>query len=110
MLKFCLIYNFLNVYVNNLFISNLVEMKNNSKYFIEYLDKTIRPLVLILPIMSGYVKTFKVKDGENDKSNKLMSFCIIDEMLLEKHKTISTKIEDVKNLKLNVYQFMMTEK
>ena len=61
MLKFCLIYNFLNVYVNNLVISNLVEMKNNSKYFIEYLDKTIRPLVLILPIMSGYVKNLKLK-------------------------------------------------
>ena len=60
--------------------------------------------------MSGYVKTFKVKDGENNKSNKLMSLRIIDEMLLEKYKTIWTKIEDVKNLKLNVYQFMMTEK
>ena len=39
-----------------------------------------------------------------------MPFHIIDEMLLEKYKTIWTKIEDVKNLKLNVYQFMMTEK
>ena len=105
-----MIQNFLNVYVNNLVISNLVEMKNNSKYFIEYLDKTIRPLVLILPIMSGYVKAFKVKDGDSNKSNKLMSFRIIVEMLLEKYKTIWTKIEGVKNLKLNVYQFMMTEK
>ena len=25
--------------------------------------------------MSGYVKTFKVKDGDKDKNNKLMSFC-----------------------------------
>ena len=24
--------------------------------------------------MSGYVKTFKVKDGDKDKNNKLMSF------------------------------------
>ena len=24
--------------------------------------------------MSGYGKTFKVKDGENDKNNKLISF------------------------------------
>ena len=26
--------------------------------------------------MSGYVKTFKVKDGDKDKDNKLMSFRI----------------------------------
>ena len=29
---------------------------------IEYLDKVIRLLVLILPKMSSYVKIFKVKD------------------------------------------------
>ena len=38
-----------------------------------YLYEDIRPLVLILPKMSGYVKTFKVKDGYKDKNNKLMS-------------------------------------
>ena len=51
---------------------------------IGYLDKVMRPLVLILPKMCGYVKTFKVKD----KSNKLTSFCINDEKLSEKCKTI----------------------
>ena len=45
---------------------------------IGYLDKTIRPLVLIMPKMILYVKTFKVKDGDKDKNNKLMSFCIDD--------------------------------
>ena len=30
------------------------------KYLIGYLDKVIRPLALLLPKMSGYVKTFKV--------------------------------------------------
>ena len=44
--------------------------------------------------MSGYVKTFKVKD----KNNKLMPLCIDDEKLLEKYKTIWTKIEDLKNI------------
>ena len=39
--------------------------------------------------MTGYLKTFKVKEGDN----KLMSFCI---------KTIWTKIEDLKNIELNV--------
>ena len=51
--------------------------------------------------MSGYVKTFKVKDGDKDKSNKLISFQINDGKLLEKYKTIWAKIEDLKNIELN---------
>ena len=39
---------------------------------------------MVLPKMSGYVKTFKVKDGDKDENNKLMSFHINDEKLLEK--------------------------
>ena len=38
--------------------------------------------------MSGYVKTFKVKEGDKDKNNNLMSFCIDNENLLEKYKAI----------------------
>ena len=38
-------------------ISKLIERKTNSKYLIGYLDKAIRPLVLIIPKMSGHVKT-----------------------------------------------------
>ena len=63
-----------------------------------YLDKAIRSLVLIMPKMSGCIKTFKVKDGDKDKNNKLMSFRIDDEKLLEKYKPIYTKIEDLKIL------------
>ena len=33
-----------------------------------YLDKVIRPLALIMPKMSGYVKTFKVKDENKDNN------------------------------------------
>ena len=40
--------------------------------------------------MSGYVKTFKVKD----RNNELTSFRINDEKLLEKYKDIQIKIED----------------
>ena len=40
------------------------------------------PFILILPKISGYVKTFKVKDGDKVKSNKLMSFHIDDDKLL----------------------------
>ena len=76
--------------VDNTVISKLVETKTNSKYLIRYLDKVIRPSVLILPKMSGYVQTFKVKD----KSNELMSFHIGEEKLLEKYKTIWSKKQE----------------
>ena len=61
---------------------------------IGYLDKAIRPLVLVLVKTSGCVKTFKVKDGDKDKNNKLASFRIDYKKLLEKYDTIWTKIED----------------
>ena len=51
--------------------------------------------------VSGYIKTFKVKEGDKDKINILMSFRIHHEKLLKKYKTIMTKIEDLKNIKLN---------
>ena len=50
--------------------------------------------------MSGYLKAFKVKDGDKDKNNKLMSFHIDDEKLLENHSAIWIKIEDFKNIEL----------
>ena len=51
-------------YVNadNIVISKLVKIKTNSECLILYLDKTVRPLMLIMPKMSGYVNTFKVKE------------------------------------------------
>ena len=48
--------------------------------------------------MSGYIKTFKVKDGDKDKNNKQISFGIDDEKLLEQCKAIWTNIEDLKIL------------
>ena len=44
--------------------SKLIETKTNSRYLVGYSEKAIRPLVLVMPKMSGYVKTFKVKDGD----------------------------------------------
>ena len=55
---------------------------------IEYLDKAIRSLVLIMSKSSGYVKTFKVDDGDEDKNNELVPFRIDDEKILEKYKSI----------------------
>ena len=48
-----------DVNVDNIVISKLVKTKTNSKLLIGYLDKAIRPLVLIMPKISGYVKTIK---------------------------------------------------
>ena len=80
---------------------NQLKQKLILRISIGYLDKAIRPLVSIMPKMGGYVKTFKVKEGNKDKNNKLMSFCIDDENLLEKHKAIWTKIEGLENIELN---------
>ena len=57
-------------------------------------DKSMKPLVLMLPDMSAYVKTFNVED----KNSKLMSFCVDDEKLLEKYEANWIKIE-LKNIK-----------
>ena len=61
---------------------------------IGYLDKTIRPLVLITPNMSGYVKTFKVKEV----NIKLIYFRIEDEKVLEKYKYIGLGLKIWKTL------------
>ena len=83
-------------------ISKLVKTKTNSNYLIGIkLYKATRPLVLIMPKMSGYVKTSKVEEGDQDKNNKFLSFDIDDEELLEKYTAICTKIENFKKIKLN---------
>ena len=63
---------------------------------IGYLDKVMRPLDLVLLKTNWYVKTFKFKDGDEDKNKKLTSLRIDDRNLLEKYKTISIKAEDLR--------------
>ena len=65
---------------------------------IEYLDELKRSLALILPKMRGYVKTFKDKGEDKTKSNILISLHVNNDKLLEKYKTVWTKIEDFKNI------------
>ena len=43
--------------------------------------KLQKPLALILPKMSTYVKTYKVKDVDKDTNNKLIPFHIDAEKL-----------------------------
>ena len=85
--------NIWDVNVDNVVISKLIGTKTNSKYLngIKF-DKAIRPLVLIVSKLSGYVKTFKVKEGDN----RLMSFRTENEKLWEIYKAISIKIGDLK--------------
>ena len=61
--------------VDKIGFTKLIETKNNFKYFITYLDEVVRPLALILPKMSRYVKSFMDKDGDKNKNKnkKLMS-------------------------------------
>ena len=46
--------------------------------------------------MSRFVKTFKVKDGDKDKNNKLMSFQIDDERLLKKYNPFGLNLKTQK--------------
>ena len=43
------------VNIDNIIISKLVKTKTNSKYLIGYLDKPLRPLVLIMPKTSEWI-------------------------------------------------------
>ena len=91
----------MDVDVKSIVMSKLIETKNNSKYLNGYLEEVIKPVVLMLPKVSGYVKTFKGKRGDTNKNNKLMSLLTDDENLLKKFKNFWTKIEDLQNIELN---------
>ena len=54
-----------------------------------------------MPKKSGYVKIFKVKNGDKAKNKQLMSFRKDDQKLLEKYEAIWTIIEELKNIELN---------
>ena len=70
--------NIWDVNTNNIVIPKLIKTKTNSMYLIGYLDKVIKPLALILPKMSKYVKTFKVKDRDKDKK---INYCFSVKMM-----------------------------
>ena len=47
--------------IDNIVTSKLIEIRNSNKYLNGYFNEYIRPLVLTLTKMGGYVKTFKEK-------------------------------------------------
>ena len=75
----------------DIFISKLVKTKTNSKYLIGYSDKDIRPIVLIMPKMGGYV------------------FGIDDKKLFEKYKVIWTKSTELNALPVYDDRYIKTK-
>ena len=84
------------VNTNNIVDSYRVKHNDDSyKYYIGYNhDDVNRPLCIILPQMSGYIKYF-----ENGRKN--MSFKIEDESVYLKYTEIWNKIKSLLNLKLH---------
>ena len=63
----------MSVDLDQIVVSNKVKHNNKSfKYFIGYYDGLVRPLCIILPQMSGYIKYF-------ENGGKNMSFLINDD-------------------------------
>ena len=68
--------------------------KNSLKYFIGYNDgDVIRPLCILLPQMTGYVKRFD--------SNKTMSFKVSDNKLLKKYSKKWKKVGNVLSIEFD---------
>ena len=49
------------------------------------------------------LRHLNLKKEDKDKNNKLMSFGIDDEQIIETYKSICTKIEYIKNIELRIY-------
>ena len=70
-------------------------MKKGSKYFVGYKeDDIIRPLCIVLPQMSGYIKYF-------DDGGKNMSFKNEDDDTFSKYDEIWNKIKMTLNIKFH---------
>ena len=63
------------------------------KYFIGYNDDVIRPLYIKLPQLIDYVKHFD--------SNKIMSFKVSDNKLLEKYNKIWERVSNLMNIEFD---------
>ena len=79
--------------LDNIVISKVIKIKTFSKYLIEYLDIVMKPIFLVIPKISKYVKKFNVNGGDKNKNNKMMPFRVIDEKLLEKYKLFRLRLK-----------------
>ena len=93
----------MSVNIDQLVVSDKFKHNNKSfKYFIGYLeDGLVKPLCIIFPQMSGYIKYFK-NGGEN------MSFLIKDDEVWDKYDKIWDVIKDKLRIKFHsepVYEY-----
>ena len=82
--------------VDQIVVSDKFKHSDGSfKYFIGYKDgEIVKPLCIILPQMTGYIKYF-------ENGGKNMSFVIKDDMRLEKCNEICNKIKETLSIKFH---------
>ena len=85
-----------SVNVNQIVVSDKFKHSDGGfKYFIGYNEgEIVKPLCIILPQMSGYIKYF-------ENGGKNMSFLIKNDRVLDKYNTISDKIKKTLNIKFH---------
>ena len=95
-------FDLLSVNIDQIVVSDKFKHNNKGfKYFIGYQDGIVRPLCIILPQMSGYIKYF-----ENGSKN--MSFLIKDDEVWDKYDKIWDVIKDKLGIKFHsepVYEY-----
>ena len=86
----------MSVNVDQIVVSDKFKHNNEGfKYFIGYQEgEIVKPLCIILPQMSGYIKYF-------ENGGKNMSFLIKNDRVLDKYNTISDKIKETLNIKFH---------
>ena len=79
-----------DVFVKNIGVSDKIKINDKTvKYYIGYIiDDNVVPLVLLLPIISGWIKYF-------ENGGKNMSFKIEDSDIYLKYNNIWNKIKDL---------------
>ena len=86
----------MSVNVDQIVVSDKFKHNNEGfKYFIGYQEgEIVKPLCIILPQMSGYIKYF-------ENGGKNMSFVIKDDDVLDKYNEIWDKIKEKLNIKFH---------
>ena len=89
------------VNVNQIVVSEKFKHNDDGfKYFIGYEGEIVKPLRIILPQMTGYIKHF-------EKRGKNMSSVIKDDDVLDKYNLIWDKIKNILNIKFHGNLLMM---
>ena len=86
----------MSLIIDQIVVSDKFKHNNEGfKYFIGYREgKIVKPLYIILPQMSGYIKYFQ-NGGKN------MSFMIKDDNILDKYNEILNKIKETLSIKFH---------